>query len=129
MFHQDADRATVGVFLDKVNNAIIQYGGGQVLEGSTNLAYSPLDLITSRPTISYDTITNNANAAISADPDSFSDSLGRLGPDIHNNTVTKNTYNAIFVRIDTQERPTDDDLGCIGAFSYHRPALTSLPRI
>ena len=47
-------------------------------------------------------IRNSADAAISADPNSFEDSLGRIGPDIHDNLLVDNSINALFVRIRTQ---------------------------
>ena len=36
-------------------------------------------MISSRPNLTFNTITKSADAAISADPNSFDDSLGRLG--------------------------------------------------
>ena len=39
---------------------------------------------------------------MSADPDSFDDSLGRIGPDIHDNLLVDNSINGLFVRVRTQ---------------------------
>lgn len=90
-----------GIFLNYVNNADITFGGGEVVIDSVPLVFVPIHLKTSRPTVTNNTISQNAVAAISADPDSFDDSRDRIGPDIHGNIVTNNTTNGVFVRIVT----------------------------
>lgn len=91
-----------GIFLNYVNHAAITYGGGLVTVNSVTKTYTSIHMATSRPTIAFNTISNGADAAISADPDSFDDSRGRIGPDLHNNVIFDNTTNGVFVRIETQ---------------------------
>ena len=47
-------------------------------------------------------IRASADAAISANPNSFEDSFGRIGPDIHDNLLVDNSINGLFIRIRTQ---------------------------
>jgi hypothetical protein len=115
-----------GIFYNFVNRAQIEFGGGSVVVNSVPQVFSPLYMIQARPTLSYNTITNSANAAMSADPNSFADTrfednnagtaytadYERVGPDIHGNLLTRfdnagnvvatNTVNGIFVRIRQQ---------------------------
>ncbi|MEI6541474.1 MAG: hypothetical protein WCO86_18405, partial [Planctomycetota bacterium] len=56
---------------------------------------------TARPTITFNTITHSAAAALSANPNSFDDSLNRIGPEIHGNNLVNNTINGVFVRVRT----------------------------
>lgn len=77
-FQNDLDRADgrfnfeeSGIFLNHVNNADIRYGGGQVIVDSVSVVVTPIFITDSRPTISYNTITRSAVAAMSANPDSF----------------------------------------------------------
>jgi len=109
VFRQDSDFAgpdtdpdAPGIFLNTVNFADISYGGGQVTVDSVQSVYTPIHMIQSRPTITHNVITNSADAAISADPNSFDDSRGRIGPAIHGNTLVDNTINGLFVRIRAQ---------------------------
>ncbi len=102
VFRQDSDSAMPGEYLNTVNHATIQYGGGQVgVDGGALAVYNAIHLETSRPTITNNTILNNADAAISANPDSFRADDGRIGPDIYGNLVTQNSTNGLFVRIQT----------------------------
>ena len=39
---------------------------------------------------------------MSANPNSFEDSLGRVGPDIHGNRLLDNSVNGLFIRIESQ---------------------------
>jgi hypothetical protein len=114
-----AVRERDGIFLDIVNQAAITHGGGSVVVNSVQEIYTPIHLVEARPTISYNTITQSADASMSADPNSFADSkfqsaaftadYERIGPDIHGNRlalVTPNgtidsTLNALFIRIRT----------------------------
>ncbi len=111
VFREDSDfranttGATIfdpGIFLNYVNHAAITYGGGLVTVNSVTKTYTSIHMATSRPTIAFNTISNGADAAVSADPDSFDDSRGRIGPDLHNNVIFDNTTNGVFVRIETQ---------------------------
>lgn len=110
VFRQDSDwRATdaaanpllAGIFLNYVNQADISYGGGQAFVGSTQATFSPIHMITSRPTITNNNVRFSASHAMSANPDSFDDSRGRIGPEIQGNVLTDNTINGLFVRIAT----------------------------
>ncbi len=117
---QDPSRSvleTAGVFLDYVNHADLSYGGGNVNVGSVTSAYAPIYMAEARPTISYNTISHSADAALSADPDSFQESefrstmdtaspdkmytadYNRVGPDVHGNHLADNSVNGLFVRI------------------------------
>ncbi len=105
VFHSDADDESQGIFLDYVNHAFISFGGGQVNVNSVLAVYDPIHLISSRPTITFNTITNSADAAVSADPNSFQESefqsevpgsafqadYSRVGPQIRGNTLGVNS--------------------------------------
>ena len=91
-----------GIFLNYVNHANISFGGGEVNVNSIDSVYTPIHLVSSRPTVSFNTITDSAKAAMSANPNSFSDLRGRIGPDIHGNLLSDNTTNGILFRIETQ---------------------------
>ncbi len=99
VFNADSDYEDAGIFLNLVNNADLRYGGGKAFVNSVEDTFSPIFLATARPTISYNTITNSANSAISADPNSFDDVLGRIGPDVYGNRVFDNSINGLFVRV------------------------------
>ncbi|MDA1252001.1 MAG: pre-peptidase C-terminal domain-containing protein, partial [Planctomycetota bacterium] len=106
VFRSDSDFQDVGaapadpgIFLNYVNQAAIQYGGGRVVVDSVEQSFSAIHLVTSRPTITNNDLSNNAAAAMSANPNSFDDSRGRIGPDLHGNILVDNTFNGIFVRI------------------------------
>jgi len=121
---------TEGVFLNYVNHAEIRYGGGQVTVSGVKSVYDPIHTVEARPTISYNTILYSADAAISADPNSFADTkfqgsepgkeytadYDRVGPDIHGNTVLSNSINALFVRIETQAGRALDELEVCARF-------------
>ena len=109
VFRQDSDFVAIDattnfgdapITLNYVNQANITFGGGLVSVGGTPSTFTPVHLIQSRPTITNNNITNSAKGAISAGPDSFNDSRGRIGPEIHGNTVTNNTLNGLVVRFD-----------------------------
>ncbi|HUT92028.1 MAG TPA: GEVED domain-containing protein, partial [Thermoguttaceae bacterium] len=94
-----ADPDDPGIFLNYVNQAELSFGGGNVEVGSVESVYSAIHIDTTRPTITNNLITMSADAAMSANPDAFDDSRGRIGPTIHGNTVVVNSVNGIFVRI------------------------------
>lgn len=117
VFRQDSDSAVAGAYLNIVNHATLQYGGGQVsVDGGPLRVYNVIDLETSRPTITNNIIQNNADAAISANPDSFKADDGRIGPDIHGNLVTQNSTNGLFVRIQTGLGSSSELLNVIARF-------------
>ncbi len=101
VFRDTSDYESQGIFLNHVNKANIKYGGGLVSVNSVTTVYTPIHLDTARPTITYNTITNSAAAAVSANPNSFDDSLNRIGPEIHGNLLTNNSINGLNVRIRT----------------------------
>ena len=49
----------------------MRYGGGNVTVNSVQQVVDPVHMIDARPTISYNTIRLSADAAMSANPDSF----------------------------------------------------------
>ena len=73
LFRQDSDLAPLGIFLNYVNEARLQWGGGQVLINGQPTVVDPVDLISSRPTITNNTILDSSDAAISGNPNSFAD--------------------------------------------------------
>ena len=111
------DREREGVFLNTISNADIRFGGGQVGQGALARVVSPIDLSEARPLILNNIITRSGDAAISADPNSFEETLftepryqhvgafipdyTRVGPDIRSNVVQNNSINGLFIKIDT----------------------------
>ncbi|MCX7423830.1 MAG: hypothetical protein NT013_30420, partial [Planctomycetia bacterium] len=81
-------------FLNSVYQADLSYGGG-----GAPAVFSTIHIVDERPTIAFSRITFSADAAISANPNSFDDSLNRIGPDIHGNRLTNNSVNGLLVRI------------------------------
>ena len=97
-------------------------------------------MIDARPTISYNDITFSADAAISANPDSFEESrfhaldsldidyqripftssYDRVGPDIQGNFLANNTTNALSIRIDTLPGNQLERMTVAGRFGRHR---------
>ncbi len=144
VFNGDADQAANGIFLDSVDEATIKYGGGQVVVNSTEQVYDPIHLIDSQPSIQFNTILDSADAAMSADPNSFADiqfaaspnlpanpdynpnaptsngytaDYGRTGPAIHGNILQGNSINGMFVRIRTQAGASLDQLTVPATFA------------
>jgi VCBS repeat-containing protein len=102
VFRDDSDMEQDGIFLNWVNHADINNGGGKVLMDSVEETFTPVDMIDARPTVSHSIIRNSADAALAASPNSFEDSLERIGPDIHNNLILENSINGLFIRIRTE---------------------------
>ncbi|MGO9111611.1 MAG: IPT/TIG domain-containing protein, partial [Thermoguttaceae bacterium] len=105
-----------GIFLDYVNHADLLYGGGVVSTNSVPATYDPIYMDEARPTISYNVIEHSADAAMSADPNSFQVSLfegdnsatgyytadyERSGPSLNANLLLNNAINGMLVRIRT----------------------------
>ncbi|HYW77925.1 MAG TPA: FG-GAP-like repeat-containing protein, partial [Thermoguttaceae bacterium] len=118
-----------GIFLNYINHANISYGGGEVMVDSIRDVYSPIHMMEARATVSFNTITNSADAAMSADPNSFEDTkfqdhvatvytadYDRVGPDIHGNHLIDNTINGIFVRVRTDAGKPMDKLEVAARF-------------
>ncbi|MEO8493503.1 MAG: choice-of-anchor L domain-containing protein, partial [Planctomycetota bacterium] len=125
VFRADLDRAESrpsledeGIFLNYVNNTDILYGGGgNVVIESQQQVVNPIQIVQTRPTISYNNIMFSADAALSASPDSFDETnfhaprfqsrgeftsdYSRVGPDIYGNRLINNSTNGLFIRIET----------------------------
>ena len=118
VFRGDSDSTVVEAatgtkaFLNTVNASTLTYGGGEVRVNAQLQTFTPIHLDSrrfdgappagTRPAVTNNTIRFSAGAAVSADPNSFDDRLGRSGPDIHGNLLTDNTTNGLFVRISTE---------------------------
>ncbi len=123
-FHEDVDRREgfgsyerKGIFLNFVSNADIRYGGGQITVSSPSPTISPINLTENRPTLINNTIRFSADAAISADPNSFEETrftstryqtagafspdYSRVGPDIRGNVLLNNSTNGLFIKTTT----------------------------
>lgn len=106
-----------GIFLNYVAHGDFQYGGGQVSVNSQARTVNPIHMSAARPTLLHNEIRFSANAAISADGDSFLETnfnsplyqrndtfvsdYVRVGPDIRGNVLLENSTNGLFVRVDT----------------------------
>ncbi|HND53021.1 MAG TPA: hypothetical protein PLV92_11510, partial [Pirellulaceae bacterium] len=112
-----------GIFLNYVNHADLRYGGGNVTVASVSQIVTPINMVDSRPTVSFNQITFSADAAMSATPNSFKEDnfhapqyqlLGReftsdydrVGPEIHGNALVDangngNSVNGLSVRVKT----------------------------
>lgn len=114
-FDYDAGRTVLesaGIFLNYVNHASFTYGGGDVLFDSRQVPFSPIYMLESRPTVTYNSIRLSSGPAMSADPDSFADTrfngdlftadYDRIGPEIQANRLGLNTINGLFVRVETE---------------------------
>ncbi len=121
---------TQGIFLNYVNHADMRYGGGQVTVNAVKSVYTPIHMAEARPEITHNVITKSADAAISGDPNSFADNLlqswdmydpftadyGRVGPEIHGNTIVDNSINGMFIRIQTAAGNATKELEVPGRF-------------
>ncbi|MEZ6135389.1 MAG: tandem-95 repeat protein [Pirellulaceae bacterium] len=107
-----------GIFLQYVNHADLRYGGGgNVVIDSVQQVVNPIQMIDMRPTVTFNRISNSADAAMSAAPNSFAETnfsepryqlngaftpdYDRVGPEIHHNTLINNSLNGLFVRVET----------------------------
>ncbi|NCY03876.1 MAG: hypothetical protein EBX36_13460, partial [Planctomycetia bacterium] len=120
VLRQDSDVASKRSFVNTISNAQFRFGGGQVVVDSQLKTFTPIQLESTRPTIAFNRITNSAGAAISADPNAFDDSNGRIGPELRGNLFTEtrndgpggaavvhaNSINGIFIRIETNAGET-----------------------
>jgi hypothetical protein len=108
-----------GIYLQYVNYADIRYGGGSnVVVDADQVTVSPIQVIDTKPTVTFNRITNSADAAMSAAPNSFEEisyqsprfqgagaftaDYDRVGPDIHRNSLANNTFNGLFIRVATE---------------------------
>ena len=106
-----------GLFVNRVTYGDFRYGGGSVLVSGVSQVVTPIHLIDARPDLMYNRIRFSADAAISANPDSFeettynaprfqnpdvySSDYRRVGPEIRGNTVVENSLNGLFIRVTT----------------------------
>lgn len=116
VFRQDSDLEDLGVFLNYVNHVDIANGGGKVFVGARESVFTPIHIVDARPTVSFNHIATSDDAAISASPDSFDDSIGRIGPDVHGNFLAGNTIDGLFIRIETPLGSNIDKLTVSGRF-------------
>ena len=129
-FRNDIDQADAsrflyqdeGIFLNHVNHAQFQYGGGEVIVAGVSQVITPLHLTDARPTLAHNLIQFSAHAALSMNPDSslesnfhapqdqqipFTSDYSRVGPQINDNQTVDNSINGLFVRVVT---PAGQDL-------------------
>lgn len=125
LFKRDLDAAAgrfdledEGIFRQYVNHADIRYGGSSaVVVDAVQQTVNSIQIADMRPTITHNKISFGADAAMSATPDSFRETLfsepafqrkgsftpdyDRVGPQIHDNVLTRNSINGLFVRVST----------------------------
>jgi VCBS repeat-containing protein len=116
VFRGDSDLDANGIYLNYVNHADINNGGGNVLVEANELPFAPIFVTDARPTLSFNRITNAKSPAISASPDAFEDSNGRIGPEITGNYLADNAINGLFIRVRTPLGGTIDKLDVSGRF-------------
>ena len=117
VFQDDSDHEAQGIFLNYVAHADISYGGGPVNVVGQQQVYDPIQMVSTRPTVIYNSIHDNSDAAMSANPDSFQFSLfngnvpaagvytadySRAGPLVHGNVLKNDSINGMFIRIRTE---------------------------
>ncbi|MCC9644859.1 pre-peptidase C-terminal domain-containing protein [Rhodopirellula sp. JC740] len=122
-----------GIFMDRVNHAEIRFGGGSnLLIDAVQQLVNPITMIGRRPTISFNEITQSADAAISASPDTFEETTfqgpkfqvagrfiadyDRIGPDIYSNQLLDNSINGLFIRVQTTANQPPRELTVSGRF-------------
>ncbi|MCC9658214.1 tandem-95 repeat protein [Rhodopirellula halodulae] len=101
VIRDDSDLESRGIFLNSINYADIKQGGGKVFVNSVESNFAPIHILNARPTVTFSTITESADVAMLATPDSFEDSLNRIGPDISGNYLQDNGSNGLLVFIQT----------------------------
>ncbi len=140
LFRRDLDQSLgrfdledEGIFLQTVNHADIRFGGGSnVLIESVQQTVNPIQMVDFRPNVTFNRLTSNSGAAMSASPDSFEETsyqaprfqqaeaftadYGRVGPDIKNNVLTNNSINGLFVRSETSFDTPQKQLTVAGRF-------------
>ncbi|MCC9643392.1 tandem-95 repeat protein [Rhodopirellula sp. JC740] len=117
VFRDDSDLESAGMFLNYISHADIRHGGGKVFVDSNEDSFSPIHVVDARPTIAFNQITDSNSAAVSASPDSFDESGGRIGPDIVGNYLAGNTINGLFIRIETEDGEVISKLTTPGRFN------------
>lgn len=122
-----------GIFLNHVGQAILKFGGGNAVVDSILQPINPVNLIDAQPTITYNNITDSADSALAANPDSFEEftfhtpefqdgapnfnsDYKRIGPDISWNVLTENSTNGLFVKVTTAAGSDIEKLTVPGRF-------------
>ncbi len=140
LFKRDLDKAAgrfdledEGIFLQYVNHADIRYGGSSaVVIDSVQQTINAVQIVDMRPTVTNNRITRSADAAMTATPDSFLETLfsepiyqrkgiftpdyDRVGPEIHSNTLVNNSINGLFIKVETPTGGTTRQLTVPGRF-------------
>ncbi|WP_047814275.1 matrixin family metalloprotease, partial [Rhodopirellula islandica] len=117
VLRDDSDLESSGMFLNYISHSDIRHGGGKVFVDSAEASFSPIHIIDARPSIAFNQITDSNSAAVSASPDSFDESNGRIGPEIVGNYLSGNTINGLFIRIETQDGEVVTKLTTPGRFN------------
>ncbi len=116
VIRDDSDLESDGVFLNYINHADIHNGGGKVFVDANEETFTPIHIVDARPTLSFNSIAKSKSAAISASPNSFDDSLGRIGPDVQGNFLADNKIDGLFIRVDLKDGALLDRLTVPGRF-------------
>ncbi|TVP99517.1 MAG: hypothetical protein EA381_09680 [Planctomycetaceae bacterium] len=140
LFRRDLDQSLgrfdledEGIFLQTVNHADIRFGGGSnLLIESVQQSVNPIQMVDFRPNVTFNRLTQNAGAAMSASPNSFEETsfqapryqqaapftadYGRVGPDIKNNLLSGNSINGLFIRAETASDAPQKQLTVAGRF-------------
>jgi hypothetical protein len=101
VLRRDSDSVSKKAFVNSIAGATIDFGGGQVLVDSQLDSFAPIQLETTRPTLVFNTVRRSAGPAISANPDSFEESDGRVGPELRGNRLLENSINGLFIKVRT----------------------------
>jgi hypothetical protein len=101
VLRKDSDAASKKAFVNSISQATITYGGGQVRVDSQLDSFAPITLQSTRPSLLFNAIGKSAGAAISANPDSFEESNGRVGPELRGNRLLDNSINGLFIKVQT----------------------------
>ena len=102
---QSADQLssrTLRPVLNNIANAVISFGGGEVVVDAEPQTFSALQIEDTRPVVAFSSITYSADSAISATPNSFEESNGRVGPEFRGNSLLGNSTNGVFVAIKSE---------------------------
>ncbi len=140
IYRRDVDQAEgrrdledEGIFLQRVNHAELRYGGASSVSiDSVQQLVNPIQIVNMRPTITFNEITQSADSAISAAPNSFEETsyqaprfqqagaftadYDRVGPEIHNNQLIDNSINGLFIRATTTPTETPKEFTVAGRF-------------
>ena len=102
VLREDSDAGVPGVFLNSLQYTTLSYGGGQVIVDSQPDFFSPIQIESTRPSLSNNVITVNANAGIAATPNAFLEDSERMGVVLSGNTILANTIDGLLIDIRTE---------------------------